>query len=85
MRIRVKLYASLSSLLPKGIKPHDGFELEVPDGYTPNQLIDQLEVPRPMAHLVLRNGTYIKAEDRDSPKVLEDGDVFAVWPPIAGG
>lgn len=84
MQIRIKLYASLSELLPQGVKAHEGFLLDIDDDLTPNQLIDQLHVPRPMAHLILRNGVYIKPEDRDRP-LFEDDDVFAVWPPVAGG
>lgn len=84
MQIRIKLYASLSKLLPEGVKPHEGFLLEIDDDMTPNRLVDTLNIPRPMAHLILRNGTYIKPEDRDSALFKED-DVFAVWPPVAGG
>ncbi|MCK8515577.1 MoaD/ThiS family protein [Methylonatrum kenyense] len=84
MQIRIKLYASLSKLLPEGVKPHEGFLLDIDDAMTPNQLIDLLKIPRPMAHLILCNGTYIKPADRDSA-VFEPDDVFAVWPPVAGG
>ncbi|MCP1675400.1 molybdopterin converting factor small subunit [Natronocella acetinitrilica] len=84
MRIRVKLFASLSDLLPRGVLPHEGFELDIDDDTTPAQLIERLRVPPKLAHLVLRNGEYIKPEQRDQP-VFKDGDVFAVWPPIAGG
>jgi molybdopterin converting factor small subunit len=34
--------------------------------------------------LVLVNGKYIKPEDRDTTTLLE-GDVLAIWPPVAGG
>jgi len=84
MRIRVKLYASLSDLLPQGVRAHEGVELDLPDDTTPYNVIDHFHIPRPMAHLVLCNGVYIKPEQRDQP-CLKSGDVFAVWPPIAGG
>jgi len=35
-------------------------------------------------HLVLVNGSYIAPEQRAS-QTLAEGDVLAIWPPIAGG
>lgn len=83
MRIRVKLFATLSDFLPPGTSVH-GLEIDAADDATAHQILDRFEVPRRMIHLVLRNGVYVEPEDRDRP-VLEEGDVLAVWPPIAGG
>jgi len=84
MRVRVKLFASLSELMPEGVKPHEGVLLELADGTTPAQLIERLRIPPRSAHLVLRNGEYLPPALREQP-VLRDQDVFAVWPPVAGG
>ncbi len=84
MRIRVKLFASLSDLLPDGVKPHDGFELDIQGDVTPAQLIDQLKIPDGLAHLVLINGEYVPPSRRNQP-LFSEGDVFSVWPPVAGG
>ncbi|MCC5858056.1 MAG: MoaD/ThiS family protein [Ectothiorhodospiraceae bacterium] len=84
MRIRVKLFASLSELMPDGVKPHEGFELDVAEDTTPTQLIQRLKVPDGLAHLVMINGEYVPPSRREQP-VLSEGDVFAVWPPVAGG
>jgi molybdopterin converting factor small subunit len=35
-------------------------------------------------HLVLVNGKYIEPSQRAS-YALKEGDVLAIWPPIAGG
>jgi sulfur carrier protein ThiS len=35
-------------------------------------------------HLVLVNGSYVAAELR-ATRTLAEGDVLAIWPPIAGG
>ena len=83
MKISLKLYASLRNLLPPDT-PWTGVVIDVPLDVTPNQVIDQYRVPRPMAHLVLHNGVYLTPTDRDCA-VLNDGDVLAIWPPIAGG
>lgn len=83
IRVRLKLYASLSQYLPAGAEEHS-VSVEIPENATPNQVIDRHNVPRAQAHLVLLNGVYLKPEDRDRP-LLQDGDVLAVWPPVAGG
>lgn len=83
MKIRVKLFASLQDLLPPGTGV-GGAELEVASEITPNEVIDRLRVPRRSAHLVLRNGVYLEPEERDQA-VFHEGDVLAVWPPVAGG
>jgi molybdopterin converting factor small subunit len=57
--------------------------LEVADDATPNQLLDMHAVPREQAHLVCVNGVFSPPEERDKP--LREGDVLAVWPPVAGG
>ncbi len=84
MRIRIKLFASLSELLPAGVKPHEGYELDIAEDLTPAELIDELRVPKELAHLVLINGEYLPPAKRRQP-VFREGDVFAIWPPVAGG
>jgi len=83
MKITVKLFATLGDLLPEEARAN-AFDIDIPDGTTPNQVIDQLKVPRKMAHLILLNGVYVEVSDRDRP-VINNGDAFAVWPPVAGG
>ena len=83
MQITFKLYATLSDYLPKdAIK--NATVIEIPENTSAYQVIDQFNVPREKAHLVLLNGIYIHPEDRDKP-VLKEGDTLAVWPPVAGG
>jgi len=41
-------------------------------------------LPSALVHLVLVNGRYVAADQRAS-EVLAQGDVLAIWPPIAGG
>jgi sulfur carrier protein ThiS len=35
-------------------------------------------------HLVLINGVFVPPPERTS-RALKEGDVLAIWPPIAGG
>lgn len=83
MKITLKLYAMLADYLPNGAEDHST-QLEVPPDITPHQLIEQQKVPRELAHLILRNGVYVTPEERDAP-AFQEGDVVAIWPPVAGG
>ncbi len=83
MRIRFKLYAGLGDYLPADAVDNT-VELEVDEGITPNALIDRFQVPRRLAHLVLRNGLFMPPGERDSTPLAE-GDTLAIWPPVAGG
>jgi sulfur carrier protein ThiS len=83
MKIYFELYASLMEYLPPGRSRHRR-ELIVGADAVPNQVIDQLRIPRELAHIVLVNGFFICGDDRDT-KTLEENDVLAMWPPVAGG
>lgn len=84
MDITFKLFATLTDFLPPAARRSNVLNMEVDDGMTINQIIEPFGMPEKLVHLVLVNGTYVPPEDRAS-KVLKDGDVLAVWPPIAGG
>jgi len=49
-------------------------------------VIDHFGIERRLAQMVLVNGIQIsrKWEDRNA-RLLEDGDVLSVFPPVAGG
>lgn len=83
MRITFKLFASLSAYLPPGASQNQ-VSIDVPEGTSPSAVIEQLNVPPEQCHLVLVNGVHIP-EDRRSSLVLNEGDVLAIWPPVAGG
>ena len=83
MKITLKLYATISELLPDGAH-NNAAEVEIPDGSSLNWVIDHYRVPRELAHLVLVNGQFHCDADRDSV-TLQDGDTLAIWPPVAGG
>lgn len=84
MQITLKLYATLSDLLPSAAKDNR-IDIEVNEDVTLNQIIDRYKVPRELAHLVLINGVFVCETDRDQPGPLKSGDVLAIWPPVAGG
>jgi sulfur carrier protein ThiS len=84
MKVTFKLYASLTQYLPAERRTSNFVELDVPDGATVAQVAEPFNLPPKSVHLVLINGHFVPPEQRGS-RVLVDGDVLAIWPPIAGG
>lgn len=84
MRITFKLYATLSDLLPNNAV-RNAASIEVADDASLHSIIDAYQVPRELAHLVLINGVFVCDVDRDQSGLLKEGDVLAIWPPVAGG
>ncbi|HMK14949.1 MAG TPA: MoaD/ThiS family protein [Burkholderiales bacterium] len=83
MKIKFKLFAALADYLPQPSRTNS-VELEVAADSTIQSVIDQFQLPIKLVHLVLVNGLYIYPSDRITTK-LKEGDVLAIWPPIAGG
>jgi sulfur-carrier protein len=84
MKITLKLFASLTDYLPADARRSNIVELDVSEGASILQIIEPFGLPMKLVHLVLVNGHYINPEDRAS-RTLAEGDVLAIWPPIAGG
>lgn len=83
MKIVFKLYASLTPYLPAEARDNR-LPLELPEGHTIAQVIAPFGLPEKLVHLVLVNGVYVPPAEHMS-RALNDGDVLAIWPPIAGG
>jgi thiamine biosynthesis protein ThiS len=83
VQVEFKLYASLMAYLPVEAKDN-AVSVKVTDGATLFDLMDRYQVPREQAHLVVCNGLFIPPSQRESHR-LRDGDVVALWPPVAGG
>lgn len=83
MKIVFKLYASLTPYLPAEARDNR-LPLELPEGQTIAQVIAPFGLPEKLVHLVLVNGVYVPPAEHMS-RALSDGDVLAIWPPIAGG
>ncbi len=84
MKITLKLFASLTDYLPADARRSNIVELQAGEGASILQIIEPFGLPHKLVHLVLVNGHYINPEDRDT-RTLVEGDVLAIWPPIAGG
>lgn len=84
MRITFKLYASLTQYLPPDARRGNQLMLELSEGRSIAEIIEPFGMPEKLVHLVLINGVYVPPAQRLS-FVPRDGDVLAIWPPIAGG
>jgi sulfur-carrier protein len=79
LRLTVKLYASLASHLSPEARSTNQQPIDVPEGVSVATVLAPFGLP-----VELVNGRYVAPEDRPHEE-LKDGDVVAVWPPIAGG
>jgi molybdopterin converting factor small subunit len=84
MNITFKLFATLTDHLPAEARRSNQVTLDVAQDASISQIIEPFGIPPKLVHLVLVNGKYIKPEDRDTTTLVE-GDVLAIWPPVAGG
>ena len=83
MKITFKLFAKLTDLLPANRK-YNAVELDITPETTINDLVERFQVPVKLVHLVLINGVYVAPTERPTRTMVE-GDVLAIWPPVAGG
>ena len=83
MKMYIEFYAGLMKYLPPG-KSRFRREISVEDSLILNHLIEQYHISAEEAHIVLVNGHYVDGEQRAS-RVLVEGDVVSIWPPVAGG
>ncbi len=84
MNITFKLFATLTDYLPAEARRSNQVTLNVAPDASISQIIEPYGMPPKLVHLVLVNGKYIAPEDRNTT-TLVDGDVLAIWPPVAGG
>ena len=63
MKVRVKLYGTLSQRFP-GYQPSQGIEVEIPDGVTARDLLALLEIPESQGAVIVAEGRVLKADDR---------------------
>lgn len=84
MKITFKLYATLTDYLPPEARASNQVALDIAPDATIADVIAPYGLPMKLVHLVLVNGHYIAPEQR-ATRTFVEGDVLAIWPPIAGG
>jgi sulfur carrier protein ThiS len=84
MKITFKLFASLTDYLPAHARGDNQVVLDVEPAASIAQIVEPFGLPHRLVHLVLVNGHFVPPEQR-ATRTLAEGDVLAIWPPIAGG
>ena len=79
MKVRVKLYGTLSQHFP-GYQPSQGIEVEIPDGATARDLLALLEIPESQGAVIVAEGRVLGADDR-----IQCGVPVSVLQVIHGG
>ncbi len=79
MKVKVRLYATLSRYNPEG-KGDQQFTVELNEGSVVPDLLDKLGVPKEEVKQV-----FVRHKARQPDYQLQDGEQVAVFPPVAGG
>jgi sulfur carrier protein ThiS len=84
VRMTLKLYASLTQFLPDAFRKSHAMPMVVDAAATIESIIAPLGMPPGLVKLVVLNGVFVPPSQRPLTR-FTDGDVLAIWPPIAGG
>ncbi|RPJ61024.1 MAG: MoaD/ThiS family protein [Acidobacteria bacterium] len=84
MTITLKLFASLADRLPAAARAGHRLDLDVAPGTTVLDVIRRQGVPEALCAIVLIDGVWVARADR-ATRALGEGEVLAIWPPVAGG
>jgi molybdopterin synthase sulfur carrier subunit len=79
MKVKVQLYALLAKYLPTNAHNKTAV-LEVAEGTSVQEVLNELTIPENMPKILLVNG-----RNAELDRVLAEGDTVSVFPPIAGG
>jgi molybdopterin converting factor small subunit len=77
--VHVKLFATLRQYRP-GMGIGEAFPVELLDGATVGDLVEELDLPESEVKVVFVNALY-----RELEHVLVDGDELGIFPPVGGG
>ncbi|MBV8458976.1 MAG: MoaD/ThiS family protein [Acetobacteraceae bacterium] len=84
IKMTLKLYASLTRYLPEAFHKSHAMPMVVDATVTIESIIAPLGMPPGLVKLVVLNGVFVPPSQRPQTR-FADGDVLAIWPPIAGG
>ena len=79
MKVEVNLYATLARYLPNKVR-QGSHMMELSDGTTVGELLQQLQIPPEEAKLAFVNGVHAGVD-----VVLREGNRVGIFPPVGGG
>ena len=79
MKVRVKLYGTLSAGVP-GYQHLRGIEIDLPGGATVDDLLARLDIARTKRAVVAIGGRIQKADNK-----IPDGSQIQIFQPVHGG
>ena len=80
MKIQLNLFASLTRFLPDPVGTGFSKLVDLEEGTTIEELLDQLKIPREQPKIIFLNGIHA-----EGTTVLKEGDRLGIFPPLAGG
>jgi len=84
IHVTLKLYASLTQYLPEAFRKGHAMPMAVDATATIASIVAPLGIPPALVKLVVLNGLFVPPSER-AVTTFADGDVLAIWPPVAGG
>jgi molybdopterin synthase sulfur carrier subunit len=84
MKITLKLFASLADHLPAEVRSSHRIDLDIDPGTSVLEVIRRQGIPEALCAIVLIDGVWVARPDR-ARRALSEGQVLAIWPPVAGG
>jgi len=84
MKITLKLFASLAAHLPAEAQSSHRVDLDVEPGTTILGVVRGQGIPEALCAIVLIDGIWVARADR-ARRAMSEGQVLAIWPPVAGG
>jgi sulfur carrier protein ThiS len=79
MKLRVKLYGTLSQQVP-GYQHSQGVDVEIPEGGTAKDLLASLKISEKQGAVVVMKGQVLKTDDH-----IQDGVPVQVLQSLSGG
>lgn len=84
MNIEVRTFINFKSYLPPDAKDGKAV-LSIKDGSTFSDLLKVLGIPMEEPRIVVLNGVSQGTTPEVNTRVLQEGDIVAIFPPIGGG
>jgi sulfur carrier protein ThiS len=84
MNIEVRTFINFKSYMPPDAKDGKAV-LSIKDGATFSDLLNELGIPLEEPRIVVLNGVSQGTTPEVNTRVLQEGDIVAIFPPIGGG